>query len=161
MRIWLAVVLVLIPLTNSATGELWSGKKPGVAYQAPVGVFSTAGCHTFEDHFHIKLKLPMPEDKFLSLIEKLHLDYDGYGPDADGISHSTHRNIVYGAPMVVPNYDMTTTSHFYTIRGADYDHHGGWWEFGMNAEHDEYTVLVNHHHVVVYFENDCALSGGL
>jgi hypothetical protein len=160
MRVWLAVVLVLASFANGAAEAGWS-KQPGVAYQAPVGVFSTHGCHTFEDHFHIKLRLPMPEAQFLSLIEKLHLDYDGYGPDGDGISHSTHRDIVYGAPMVVPNYDMTDISHFYVIRGADYDYHGGWWDFGANAEHDEYNVLVNRHHMVVYFENDCALSGGL
>jgi hypothetical protein len=160
MCVWLAIMLVLAPFMNSTAEAAWS-KKPGVTYQAPVGVFSTPNCHTFEDHFHIKLRLPIPEARFLSLIEKLHLDYVGYGPDVDGVSHSRHLNIVAGSLQVVRNYDMTDISHFYVIRGADYDFHGGWLYFGANAEHDEYTVLVNRHHMVVYFENDCALSGGL
>lgn len=115
--------------------------------QAPVGSFAQEGGLTFEERYHVRLILPMPEEQFLSIVEKLHLKYDGIGPVSANIKH---RRVGWEEtrpePRVVHDYDMTNISYIYEIYGGYYE--------GLLEDHTEnYLVLVNRQGMVVYMES--------
>ena len=98
----------------------------------------------FEQRYGVNLNLPIHEEKFLSIVEELGLEYASEGPVSLDLPNKLKGIDRPTPPVHSENYDMSEISHSYKVYGG-YNHRA--------RRQETYLALVRRDMMVVYVEN--------
>jgi len=139
MRIFILILFVVAVLTAC---DLNGRDKGGGAPVAQAAVAAGSGEQSFTERYRVDLKLPMPEERFLSMVRDLKLTYVPCG--------GRHSDGSIPEPRHLTTVDLSRAVRCYEI-GGDVD--------GIRHIGKRYRAFVDSSNNVIYVENAFSYTG--